>query len=266
MKWSVCEKFKDILYYAPSFTVFTDCNPLSYIMSSAKLNATTIRWVGELSNFNFTIKYRPGKQSVDCDYLSRNPVEDMIGRMEGSLEELSQETIGAMVQESKRRGKYAVDAVNVPHLVPDPATHGAISQIPAAQLMKAQEDDEVIGVVFDMVKSGVCLPSRRRGQLPAGSKVLLKQWKKLRVDDCGLLVRETENHTQLVLPSCYKALVFEELNVKMGHLGPDRVVQLAQERFFWPKMVEDIHHFVTSQCQNKSVSRTRNLLGNSAHL
>ena len=44
-------------------------------MSTAKLNATGMRSVPELAEFNFKEKCRPGKSSQDCDYLSRNPVE-----------------------------------------------------------------------------------------------------------------------------------------------------------------------------------------------
>lgn len=39
LKWAVCEKFRDYLYYAPHLTIYTDNNPLTYVMSTAKLNA-----------------------------------------------------------------------------------------------------------------------------------------------------------------------------------------------------------------------------------
>ena len=32
-KWAICEQFRDYLYYAPSFVVFTDNNPLTYVLS-----------------------------------------------------------------------------------------------------------------------------------------------------------------------------------------------------------------------------------------
>ena len=70
LKWAVTEKFRDYLYYAEHFIVYSDNNPLSYVMTSSKLNATGMRWVSELANFKFDIKYRPGKISVGCDYLS----------------------------------------------------------------------------------------------------------------------------------------------------------------------------------------------------
>jgi hypothetical protein len=71
LKWAICDHFRDYLYYASEFTVYTDNNPLTYILSSAKLNAIGLRWVGELADFNFTIKYRPGKVNTDADALSR---------------------------------------------------------------------------------------------------------------------------------------------------------------------------------------------------
>ena len=37
--------------------VITDNNPLTYILTAAKLDATGQRWVASLSDYNFTIKY-----------------------------------------------------------------------------------------------------------------------------------------------------------------------------------------------------------------
>ena len=73
LKWAIVEQFRDYLYYAPEFTVCTDNNPLTYVLTSAKLNATSLRWVGELADFRFDVKYRPGKSNIDADTLSRQP-------------------------------------------------------------------------------------------------------------------------------------------------------------------------------------------------
>ena len=87
LKWSVCDKFSDYLGHGSTFSVYTDNNPLTYVMSTAKLNATGMRWVGELSEYNFTLHYRPGKNSADADGLSRNPVNCE----EPSIEDLERE-------------------------------------------------------------------------------------------------------------------------------------------------------------------------------
>ena len=70
LKWAITEKFRDYLY-GTQFTVVTDTNPLTYLITTAKLNATGHRWLAALSNFDFTIKYRPGRSNIDADRLSR---------------------------------------------------------------------------------------------------------------------------------------------------------------------------------------------------
>ena len=39
LKWAITDQFRDYLYYSPKFTVFTDNNPLTHILTSAKTNA-----------------------------------------------------------------------------------------------------------------------------------------------------------------------------------------------------------------------------------
>lgn len=72
LKWAITEKFQDYLY-GKKFTVITDNNPLTYILSTAKLDATGHRWVAALAAFDFDILYRPGRNNSDADALSRLP-------------------------------------------------------------------------------------------------------------------------------------------------------------------------------------------------
>ena len=67
------EHFRDYLFYAPIVDVYTDNNPLVYVLSSAKLNATGQRWVNQLADFNLNLHYKPGKSSTEADYFSRFP-------------------------------------------------------------------------------------------------------------------------------------------------------------------------------------------------
>ena len=72
LKWAVTEKFHDYLY-GNQFTVVTDNNPLTYVLSSAKLDATGHRWLAALSTYTFSLKYRSGRTNGDADGLSRRP-------------------------------------------------------------------------------------------------------------------------------------------------------------------------------------------------
>lgn len=71
LKWAITKWFRGYLYYSPHFTVFSDNDPLSYILTTPKLDFTRLRWVCELSDFQFTVKYKPGPLNRDADGLSR---------------------------------------------------------------------------------------------------------------------------------------------------------------------------------------------------
>ena len=71
LKWSICNKFKDYLL-GSKFTVFTDNNPLCYIKSS-KLGAAQIRWLSELTLYDFDIVYHTEKSNLVADALSHRP-------------------------------------------------------------------------------------------------------------------------------------------------------------------------------------------------
>ena len=74
LKWSVTEHFHEYLY-GGKFDVYTDNNPLTYVLTPAKLDATGQRWIASLANYDFKIFYHSGKLNVDADSLSRIPWE-----------------------------------------------------------------------------------------------------------------------------------------------------------------------------------------------
>ena len=75
LKWAVTEQFHE--YLSPygknrnEFIVRTDNNPLTYIFSSANLDAAGQRWVARLTSYNFSLEYQKGKDNTVADFLSR---------------------------------------------------------------------------------------------------------------------------------------------------------------------------------------------------
>ena len=74
LKWAVTEQFHE--YLSPywknrnEFVVQTDSNPLTYIFSSANLDAAGQRWVAQLASYNFALEYQKGKDNTVADFLS----------------------------------------------------------------------------------------------------------------------------------------------------------------------------------------------------
>ena len=250
LKWAVTEHFRDYLYYSPKFTVFTDNNPLTYILTSAKLNATGLRWVNELADFHFEIRYRPGKANADADTLSRMPIS-FEGYMKSCSEVVNQDVLDAVTS--------SVHVTNTPQtawLSSLTAVHDMLKEervdiptLPRDELVAAQQEDPSIARVLQFIQIGRRPTYQERQQETAIARQLLHEWNKLFIAEDGILYRKTGCGDKMVLPKKYHKRVYEELHENMGHLGADRVVELARERFYWPFMRADITHYVTKVCR-----------------
>ena len=250
MKWAICERFRDYLYYSPPFTVFTDNNPLTYVLTTAKLNATTHRWIAELADFQFTIKYRPGKANRDADGLSRMPLDMeqyMLTCTQAVLPEVMNSMTQAVAIQSQESEPWLCPVTISTAIAEDDDGLTSVGEISKTELREAQKEDPVIGPVLKYMASKQW---PKCGKQPQSNKVagLARQKHKLHLSDDGLLYRETTNRLQLLLPQKYHRLVYKELHEDMGHLGVERVVNLIRERFYWPHMQKDVEHYITQVC------------------
>ena len=206
LKWAICEQIRDYLYYSSSFVVYTDNNPLTYVLSSAKLNATGLRWIGELVDLNFTIRYRPGKTNTDADTLSRMP--ELMGEyMISCTEETSQDELYAIIQSAKEQDQGRVNWISSithdPNILsesePKPSTNGE-PRFDVTDIRQAQLDNGIIGKVYSFVKESKRPTPAQRASDSADVKLLLNEWHKLVIGKDGILRRKTGSYNQIVLP------------------------------------------------------------------
>nr|XP_055033931.1 uncharacterized protein LOC129422186 [Misgurnus anguillicaudatus] len=233
LKWAVVDKYHDYLYGAQFVVrpiVRTDNNPLTYVLSSAKLNATGHRWLAALATYNFSLQYKPGKHNIDADVLSRYPASDDVPT---SWTEIPQSGVKAICQlaslpwddESTR----LVDQLGVP-----------------PNLKKAQEQDPIISVVKQDIEQGGA-PTSVKGSDP-NLALLQRQCPKLVIKN-NLLYRVSKRQCgkeklQLVLPEKYRLVVIQSLHDESGHLGVERTTELLRDRFYWPRMTIDIEQYI----------------------
>ena len=89
---AVCDEFNDHLY-GSKLTVRTDNNPLSYVLTTAKLDATGHRWLAALSGYNFSLVYRAGRKTkmlMVLDVYLLSPSTDEETLFNDSIKAISQ--------------------------------------------------------------------------------------------------------------------------------------------------------------------------------
>ena len=64
--------------YGNTFALYSNNNPLTYVQTTTKLDATGHRWIAKLAKFNFMIYYHSGKSNIEVDALSRIPWDQNI--------------------------------------------------------------------------------------------------------------------------------------------------------------------------------------------
>lgn len=256
LKWAVTEKFRDYLY-GQHFVVYTDNNPLTYVLSSAKLDATGHRWLAALSAFDFVVKYRPGKYNADADALSRMPRnedeqdplcsghESRVGEDTVDAEgfcEVSPQTVAGICQTQVFVPYVETLCLSTNVLDSDGDAQTVLSSMSVRDWRVAQRDDKAIGPVLSFVTRGE-RPKRQQLFREPETNLLIKEFDHLQMFR-GILYRVTqvdgEERRQLVLPGRYRDLALTGLHDDVGHMGRDRTLVLVRERFFWPRMTRDV--------------------------
>ena len=254
LKWAVTEKFSDYLHYGPPFEVFTDNNPLTYVLTSAKLNASGLRWVAQLASYQFAIKYRSGKKHIDADYLSRHPTLDFEKRVCNKHKTLTSDDINVVFSNASKNNLSNSTYGKIETLSFQEGNSNLI-KIDVNELIEEQKSDETIGPVYNALLSKERFTPKNLKQFNRASQLLLRQNKKIMLEK-GVLVRKTVCHTQIILPKVYHNLVYEELHGKMGHLGSEKVIELARKRFYWPYMQKEIEFYI-KKMQMYSIKKTK---------
>ena len=223
LKWAITEHLRDYLYYAPHFTVCTDNNPLTYVLPTAKLNATGHRWVAELSDFHFNVKYPPGMANKDADDSLSRIHSDIEQYIDSCTEQVDPEWIKATVEavDAQQKGEaiWLLSLSSKPrelkHIMGDNCGL-QVQPLTPKDLYEAQRGDNAINTVIQFKISGK--PPTLKDKWRASPKVqsLLREWKKLTY--CWRR-RRRGSTLQLVLPQKFHRTVYREVHEEMGHLG-----------------------------------------------
>ena len=245
LKWSVTSRFHEYLY-GGTFDVYTDNNPLTYVLTSAKLDAIGQRWIASLGPYNFSLHYNPGRQNTVADSLSRIPWENAT-----FYDEIDYNLVKAVVH----KGGVNTSGMIEPELIYDDPkifmkqlVSKLAGKMTKVQWRTEQQEDPEIGPVLQLVLTNKHLQYKFRKEDNSGSKIILRFRDNLKLVD-GLLYRkwvykDEITYLQFVLPCEFRKRTVIACHDQFGHLGIDKTLILLQEPFFWPKMNDDVRYHI----------------------
>ena len=251
LKWAVCEKFHEYLYGSKPFEVFTDKNPLTYVLTSAKLDACGQRWVAKLANYNFSIKYRCGVSNTEADALSRikwpEALSEKLDTENGCMDT---HVINAILTGAVTKSSLIESVSCSADVIPTELDKNT-SKLSNINWMKEQRLDPNLGVIIRLIESGQLFKRKLQGKDSTELKSFLRNKRCLKlVKDVLYRKSYSDNSTtkktlwQLVVPKHFSERALFGCHDDVGHQGILRTLSLLRERFYWPGMQEEATQYV----------------------
>ena len=251
LKWAVCEKFHEYLYGTKPFEVFTDNNPLTYVLISAKLDACGQRWVAKLANYNFSIKYRCGVSNTEADALSRIKWPEALSeRLDTDNGCMDTHVINAILTGAVTKSSLIESVSCSTDVIPTELDKNT-SKLSNINWMKEQRLDPNLGVIIRLIESGQLFKRKLQGKDSTELKSFLRNKRCLKlVKDVLYRKSYSDNSTtkktlwQLVVPKHFRERALFGCHDDVGHQGILRTLSLLRERFYWPGMQEEATQYV----------------------
>ena len=258
LKWSITKHFKEYLVYVP-FVVHADNNPLTYVLTTANLDAMGHRWLGVLASFEFTLEYQKGADNGAADALSQVPIchghETVESLLEGAL-------IGALGKGEAEVGEELL----CEHVCLENEARVKVAKLASMHVVdwgEAQEADGVLAACHRGLKThkDTLLPKRDallkrylgcHTEMEEG-RALFRMWNSLVLNKGVMYIGtmpkgEVEGILAFVVPGEQCRVDLNGIHCDTGHQGQQHMLALAQEHLWWPMMVKDCRALVRG-CQ-----------------
>ena len=183
LKWAVCEKFHEYLYGTKTFDIYTDNNPLTCVLTSAKLDACGQRWVAKLANYNFTIRYKCGQSNVEADALSRISWPEVLSDEDIDVDLECMDThdvVSAVLTGTKTKSSLIESISCSSQIIPDELDVKDNSTT-ALDWVKLQRNDPNLSVIIKLIESDQLFKRKLHRKDSSEVKVLLRIRKSLKL-------------------------------------------------------------------------------------
>ena len=261
LKWAVTEQFHE--YLSPygknrnEFVVQTDNNPLTYIFSSANLDAARQRWVAQLASYNFALKYQKGKDNMMADFLSRLDDHLPPGEVQDYLNKIPYPGVKAVLDNAitplNERAEQGVRP-DLDILLADPEVTVDVrpARLATTNITNWKLEQQEDSVLYQVVK-------HRKASQETFKEALLKvadrkaisayvKSKEQLVMRNGLLYQQSkqgqtqETVLQFVVPQIHRNAALDGCHREAAHQGQSHSLSVMQQQFWWPGMARDLRN------------------------
>lgn len=208
------EHFRMYLY-GQEFVVVTDHQPLKWLMTIKEPQPRVARWIVRLSEYQFTIEYRPGSVNGNADALSRWPADRV------------------WVKDEDENEEFEVNAIQLVN-----ETNGD------------QELDEDICKIIEWMRESETRPDKTNAE--GELRILWNQWDRLRVVNGQLFrvwrVNDKQVTYQYVVPKHKRMEILKMMHDTSwsGHFGYIKTLGRMEPKFYWPNMCKAVNEYVRS--------------------
>ena len=155
LKWAVVEKFHEYLY-GSTFDVYTDNNPLTYMLTTAKLDAASHHCVASLANYNFRLHYRAGKANINADALSRVSWPQCMPDNSGTGLKVNAAAIRAIQEAALDQPACPIEVYSCNlHVIGAVQDSQQVAQMTLDDWWQAQEVHPVLGIIIKRLREGM---------------------------------------------------------------------------------------------------------------
>ena len=216
--------------------VLSDHRSLEYFMTTKELNRRQARWSEFLSEFQFKIQYRPGKQGTKPDSLTRRPGDIPESEQDARVQHqhqvvLKPANLGEGILPAKRLQTCAMLASTLEEesSTSDKVLHAYAKDELVTALIQALADDARTAPTKHQPRLralGVSLAdlSMVDGRLYFQGRLWIP-------DDDGLILSIIKSHHDA--PAA-------------GHPGRHKTYELLKRNYYWPQMQESVRRFTNS--------------------
>ncbi len=267
LKWAVTEKFKEYLIYS-KFSVITDHNPLHYL-ETANLGAVEQRWMAQLSEFDFEVYYKPGRQNTNADVLSRIPSCEEPEQEDSAKDFIkmnSDEVCACLWPFAKQQQKVQAcvsDKMSVTRKVPGYSWSDIEEQQKIdphiAPIYRAVVTNKNLSPVEQWNITNKNLSPVEQRNMDVELKKLARQfiWLKLKKGVMFRTIfdpRDGEEICQLVVPEPLRYKVYESQHDHCGHFGERSTLERMRRSYYCLTMSKDIQSWI-QECKRCALAK-----------